>query len=293
MDTTSPNSMIPDQVIVATDFSPASAAALAIAARVARIFKTKVTILHIFQYVAQHHYKVPVDWMIATIRKDIQEKLGKAKQALCEAEIETEVRMIDGGMPAQEILSFVQSHGNPLLVIGTHAVGGMERFVLGSTAEEVLRQARCPVMTVGPHISVSTCINPHFHKILYSTDFSEASLAAVPLVIAFQRPSGASLRVLHVAGGSESGIPAEEQRFDPIRKALREHLDHLCVDREEYVVLHEDVVSQAIVNQAERYPADLLILGVRRTSAYAAHVSPKIAFQTIAAVPCPILSVSS
>jgi nucleotide-binding universal stress UspA family protein len=148
-------------------------------------------------------------------------------------------------------------------------------------------------MTVGPHVSIPTCINPYFHKILYATDFSEASLAAVPLVIAFQRPSGASLRILHVSGEPESQASAEEQRFDPIRKVLRENLDHLCVGREQYVTLYEEVVSRAIVNEAERNSADLLILGVRRASAYAAHVSPKIAFQTIAAAPCPVLSVSS
>lgn len=285
--------MIPDQVIVATDFSPASAAALSIASRVARVFKVKITVLHVFQYVAHHRYRMPVDWMIASIRRDVREKLGENKRSLCDVGIETEVRMIEDGMPAQEILNYLQSCSNPLLVIGTHAVGGMERFVLGSTAEEVLRQAHCPVMTVGPHVTVPTCADPHFHKILYATDFSEASVAAVPLVIAFQRPSRASLRVLHVAGGSELEIPDQEQRFGPIRKTLREHLDRLCVGREEYLILHGDAVSQAIVNEAERYPADLLILGVHRASAYAAHVSPKIAFQTIAAAPCAVLSASS
>lgn len=293
MDTIRPNSMIPDQVIVATDFSPASAAALAIASRVARIFKVKITILHVFQYAAQHHYRVPVDWMIASIRSDVRAKLGENKCTLCEAGIETEVTMLEGGVPAQEILNFVQSCGNPLLVIGTHAVGGMERFILGSTAEEMLRQAHCPVMTAGPHVTIPTGINPYFHRILYATDFSEASLAAVPLVVGFQRPSCASLRVLHVARGSQLEIPAEEQRFDLIRKTLRERRDHLCVGREEYVVLHEDAVGQAIVNEAEQCSADLLILGVRRASAYVAHVSPKIAFQTVAAARCPVLSVSS
>ncbi|WP_035355411.1 universal stress protein [Edaphobacter aggregans] len=282
-----------DQIVVATDFSPASISALLIANRVARIFQAKVTVLHVFQYLAQHRYKVPVDWMIKTIRREVQEKLAEDKRSLCEAGIESEVRMIEGGVPAQEILNFAQSCANPLLVIGTHAVGGMERFVLGSTAEEVLRQASCPVMTVGPHVSVPTCINPYFHKILYATDFSEASLAAVPLVIEFQRPSAASIRILHVSNNTDPQSIAEEQRFDPIRKTLSEGLDHLCVGSEEYVISQGEVISQVVVNEADHFPADLLILGVRRASAYAAHVSPKTAFQIIAAAPCPVLSVSS
>lgn len=281
-----------DQIVVATDFSPASISGLLIANRVARIFQAKVAVLHVFQYVAQHRYTVPVDWMIKTIRHEVQEKLAEDKRSLCEAGIESEVRMIEGGVPAQEILNFAQSCANPLLVIGTHAVGGMERFVLGSTAEEVLRQASCPVMTVGPHVAVPTCINPYFHKILYTTDFSEASLAAVPLVIEFQRRSAASLRILHVSNNTAPQSIAE-QRFEPIRKALSEGLDHLCIGSEEYVISQGEVISQMVVNEADRFPADLLVLGVRRASAYAAHVSPKTAFQIIAAAPCPVLSVSS
>jgi nucleotide-binding universal stress UspA family protein len=249
MDTTDSNSVIPDQVIVATDFSPASVAALSIASRVARIFRARVTILHVFQYIAQHSYRLPVDWMVASIRNDVRDKLAENRRALCEVGIETEVRMIEGGVPAQEIINFAESSGKPLLVIGTHAVGGMERFVLGSTAEEVLRQTHSPVMTVGPHVSVPTCIDPYFHKILYATDFSEALLAAVPLVLAFQRPSGASLLILHVSSKAESQATEEEQQFDLIRKFLRENLDHLCVGREQYITSHEEVVSRAMVNE--------------------------------------------
>jgi nucleotide-binding universal stress UspA family protein len=45
--------------------------------------------------------------------------------------------------------------------------------------------------------------------------------------------------------------------------------------------------------EAERYPADLLVLGVHRASAYASHLAPKIAFQVIAAAPCAVLTISS
>jgi hypothetical protein len=48
-----------------------------------------------------------------------------------------------------------------------------------------------------------------------------------------------------------------------------------------------------VVNEPERYPADLLVLGVKRASAFVAHVAPKIAFQIVAASPCTVLTVSS
>jgi hypothetical protein len=48
-----------------------------------------------------------------------------------------------------------------------------------------------------------------------------------------------------------------------------------------------------VVNEAERQPADLVALGVKRASAFVAHVAPKIAFQIVAASPVAVLTVSS
>jgi nucleotide-binding universal stress UspA family protein len=48
---------------------------------------------------------------------------------------------------------------------------------------------------------------------------------------------------------------------------------------EEYLVLDGTNVGQAFVNEAERCPADLVVLGVKRASAFSAHAGPKIAFR--------------
>jgi nucleotide-binding universal stress UspA family protein len=131
------------------------------------------------------------------------------------------------------------------------------------------------------------------NRILYATDFSEASLAAVPLLVEFQRLSSGSLRILHVSSHTNPQTVAEEQCFDAIRRFLREGLAQIHVGSEEYVISCGEPLSQGVVNEAGRFPADLLILGVRRASAYAARASPEIRFQIIAAAPCPVLSLSS
>src|SRR6266568_7672699 len=137
---------IPDQIVLATDFSPASDAALSTARGLARIFNAKVTLLHIFQYLPQHLYQVPVEWMIEIIRKDIEGKLLETERVLKEAGLQVEVVIVEGGIPPQQILDFVEEGGAPLLIMGTHARAGVERFFLGSTTEQVLRQANCPVI---------------------------------------------------------------------------------------------------------------------------------------------------
>jgi len=61
----------------------------------------------------------------------------------------------------------------------------------------------------------------------------------------------------------------------------------------DYVTLHGSDISQAIVNEAERRHADLIVLGVRRGAACSPRLAPKIAFQVIAAAPCAVLTISS
>jgi nucleotide-binding universal stress UspA family protein len=285
--------MNPDQIVLASDFSPASSAALSIAGRFAHMFKAKVLVVHVFQYVARHQYQVPVGWMIECIRRDVQHRMNETRKVLADSWVETEGRMIEDGFPALEILHVIQKCKNPLLVMGTHAIGGMDRFVLGSTAEEVLRQASCPVITVGPHVTSKEGIGPNFHKVLYATDFSDASLAAVPFAAMLRKSSSASLRVLHVSTDPNFVGASEDQNFDPVRKALDRDGPESKENTAEYVTLHGKDISQAITNEAERYPADLLVLGVHRASAYASHLAPKIAFQVIAAAPCAVLTISS
>ncbi len=287
METRSSDFPVPNRVILATDFSPASSAAEWVACRVAQGLNAPVTILHIFQYVPHHRYKVPVEWMVEIIRRDVRGKLKEAKGMFREANVEAEVMVIEDGAPSQQIVNFVRSFESPVLVMGTHATGGMERFLIGSTAEEVLRLAGCPVITVGPHVTSAMKSDPRLSKLLYATDFSEASLGAVPLVAALKQSLGADLQVLHISTESSFEAKDEDPQFDRIRKSFGDQ------GSAEFVTLHGKDICQAIVNEAERYPADLLILGVHRASAFAAHLAPKIAFQTIAAAPCAVLTISS
>jgi nucleotide-binding universal stress UspA family protein len=59
------------------------------------------------------------------------------------------LRVADG-RPADEIIRAVEREGTDLIVMGTHGRRGFKRLMLGSVAEEVVRRATCPVLTVKP-----------------------------------------------------------------------------------------------------------------------------------------------
>ena len=81
---------------------------------------------------------------------------------------------------------------------GTHGRSGIGKLLLGSVAETIFRHAGCPVLTVGPAVSGEPRSIVELHEILFATDFSESSLAALPYAISLAQQDRARLYLLHV-----------------------------------------------------------------------------------------------
>lgn len=61
--------------------------------------------------------------------------------------------MTVGGAPAEQIVAQARAHQADAIVMGTHGRQGLDRFVLGSVAESVVRNAPCSVFTVKPKVN--------------------------------------------------------------------------------------------------------------------------------------------
>jgi nucleotide-binding universal stress UspA family protein len=64
---------------------------------------------------------------------------------------EIEYRVLRG-TPRDEILKFADENKVDLIIMGTHSRKGLDRVIFGSTAERVVRNAKCPTLTVGHHL---------------------------------------------------------------------------------------------------------------------------------------------
>jgi nucleotide-binding universal stress UspA family protein len=99
----------------------------------------------------------------------------------------------------REVLAQADRLGSDLIVIGTHGRSGFQRLFLGSTAEKVLRKARCPVMTVPPQAPNAMPRGPApFTRILCAVDFSTSSSLALDYAMSLAEESGAALMLVHV-----------------------------------------------------------------------------------------------
>jgi nucleotide-binding universal stress UspA family protein len=140
----------PVQVVVAYDFSPSAEAALARAVEVAA--RAPQHVLHVIAALEQHASFGTLHTVTYETAEQIQTTIGeRIQQAFAGRPAEAEVQFFVHariGKPAEEILELAREVGADMIFIGTHSKTGIERVLLGSVSERVVREARCPVMVV-------------------------------------------------------------------------------------------------------------------------------------------------
>jgi nucleotide-binding universal stress UspA family protein len=155
LEVTSHASISLKNILFATDFSEASQAALPYAAAIARRYDSQLHVAHIMSpasYVipSQPGDPVTLDSIHEAARADVHQRMEAVASHLKTVPHHTYVRE---GEVWESLSNLIQTHEIDLLVVGTHGRTGMEKLVLGSKAEEILRMAPCPVLTVGPKIA--------------------------------------------------------------------------------------------------------------------------------------------
>jgi len=132
------------KILVATDFSEASDAALVYGKNLAKAFGAQLHVLHVMENrFLRPSFKSPAA-VEAGIAKRVTERLTEEDRA--ELRAVTALRMSDE--PFDEIIRYAEDEDIDLMVMGTHGRGHAARLLMGSVAEKVVRTARCPVLTV-------------------------------------------------------------------------------------------------------------------------------------------------
>ncbi len=147
--------MLPQRILFCTDFSENSALARDYTEAFAVAFEAELFVLHVIDssmigYPALDE-RVPAD--IKSALEEIQSSVDKAL-AFVSGEVSQTVPNVKTfsrfGVPSYEIVRFANELGIQMIVMGTHGRTGFKHLIMGSTAENVVRGANCPVLTVRP-----------------------------------------------------------------------------------------------------------------------------------------------
>src|SRR5262245_29686943 len=132
------------RILHPTDFSPAAIAALRVACVMAERYDAELTLLHVwdpeFATGDERQPYVPAN--------SLEEALAWLDSIAIPAPAVRSYRHLVVGNPVNEIVMEAKEGASDLIVMGTHGRTGLNRLLMGSVAEGVLRKAPCPVMTV-------------------------------------------------------------------------------------------------------------------------------------------------
>jgi nucleotide-binding universal stress UspA family protein len=286
-------------ILFATDFSSAADAAVPFAMQIARRYGAKVYGVHV-NPADDYTGVAPNAWaaMAEVADKETKEDGRRLNEQL--QGIEHEVVIGEGNI--WEVVShLIKEKGIDLIVLGTRGRTGLAKVLLGSVAEQILRQAPCPVLTVGPHVRLEEerwdaeryGKQAEMHEILYATDLAVDFPPAAPYAISLAQENQAHLVLLHVIEDPKAGeLVQPEQVAESMEHKLRQLVPQEAELWCEPVCLVEQGESvEKILDVAKRRHADLIVLGARPAKGLATHLNTGTIHGIVSHAKCPVLTV--
>lgn len=281
-------------MLFATDFSHAASAAAPYAARLAKQYGAKLYALHV-RPPAINPMTPPESWPGLEEAAEVVAERQRQELLGTFAGIKLEVLIKEGDLWSN-LMTTVEENKIDLIVIGTRGRSGFSKFLLGSSAEEILRKAPCPVLTIGPHCRTESKRSEEFTRILLATDLSPDSAATVPYAISLAEEYQARLILLHVIEEPNEGDQVRSSNLAESSYCLLCSLIPVDVGLPyvpDYVVEH-GATPDKILEIAATHEADLIVFGVRRATGFpgaATHLPTSIAHKVVSHATCPVLTV--
>lgn len=273
-------------ILFLTDFSEASETALAYARGIARHFGAQIYPAHACDPIILT--EAPTDEIMTEIAENAQQQLVllAQKNGLTGTPL-----FVRGGVEAA-VPHWIHEHGIDLIVMGTHGRRGLKHFLLGSVAEAIFRSATCPVLTVGPHVTVRPYQDFKAEKILVPTDLGPHAAFATQYALSVAQENRAQISFMHVVALEEAFQhdcrPVVDAAFRKLQKLIPEDANQWC--EPELKIEIGDPVKE-LLGYAETERPDLIVLGLPAHKKFNGHFRTGVTYNVVASAPCPVLTV--
>jgi nucleotide-binding universal stress UspA family protein len=286
-------------ILVATDFSASSVAAVAWGRQLARQKGAELVLVHAvspptegvpgFLRWPQQHYDEIRTGARAHLRREAVRVRGDGVRVRTALGVGPAVAVINGA---------AERHGADVIVAGTRGRTEWKRLLLGSTVAGVIRTARCPVLTIHPDAGSPRPIR----TVLVATDFSEIAntAAAAASRIVGGPAAGGAMTLLHayhveyeaaylpaaiLADALNAADATVKRKLGELTAALREA--GMAIGS----IACEGYPPDAIVDHARSIRADAIAMGTHGLSGLDRLLIGSTAERVIASAPCPVLTV--
>ncbi len=280
-----------EHILVCTDFSPGAKAALDVAISLAKQFDASLLLVNSATPVVYPVGADPV--MPELLDSNLDGARARMKRLIARQPALRSIKHegIVSYVSAVELINqLTREKSIQLIVTGSHSAHGLEKLLLGSFAETVLRNAICPVLVVGPHCRRTA--HP-FRSIVFATGLRPGSLRPAQYASAIAEELNARLTLLHVAK-AKPAIPGEsadvvEQRLsESLRSLLPPDAELWCKPK---VLVAFGDASDEVLNAAAAEAADLIVVGIHDPTPLADHAPWSTMSRIIHGATCPVLGV--
>lgn len=289
------------KILAPTDFSGASVHSLRYAIGACREMRATLTLVHVvptlFSPDSAHIGVVIEEKRLVKEAKLFLENF-REKQI---PESVTGTNVVLTGTPWHEIAELADSGKFDAIVIGTHGHTALQHLWLGSTAENVVRHAPCPVLTVReqPLAVFMPGENPFCaRKILVPTDFSDLSKRTVAKAVALAQRFNAKIDLVHVLEPPpypEFGYVHLPLKEGGLRRAAEAHLEKLradipaLTDLVNYTPVRTGNAPYEIVQAGRELNAELIVIGTHGRTGIKRLALGSTAEKVVRHAPCPVL----
>ena len=283
-------SILLKKILCAVDFLPGSLPAFPFAASIARHYDGRLLLEYIDpdSEPGRHQSKT---WPTSRhSQSEIEAALARVEDNL--NDIPHEV-LFDRGDVCSKLLATARERKMDLIVVGTQGLRGMKKLLKGSTAEQIVVLASCPVLTAGPRVDRKA----DFKRILCATEFSPASEHAIPYALSLAETYNASLIFLHVNDWSsnETPVDARPRTYSFVREQLYKSGHGPALEARSHVKVDFGPRAALILETAADSEADIIVMGLHTEKGIhariSAHMPGSMMYDLISQAPCPVLTV--
>ena len=206
-------------LLLATDYSDNSIAALKLAGRLQKKFGAKLYVMHVFDISATFISTVS----IAYARMEeaaFKEHRGRLTEFASEHLDSTDFEVIisENSIAANAIMEKAEELKPDLILAGMRGHNVVREFIMGSTASALIEKSLIPVLCVPSGFEAEK-----IEKIVYATAFEEADIDAIQKLIPLVKTFGATLNLVHISTQKEY---AGEDQLQWFKEMLGEKIDY-------------------------------------------------------------------
>lgn len=278
-------------VLIATDFSQCSDAALIFGLSLAKAYTANAYVISVvpasqFLLADPSAYVAAKD---AAFRDLVALKADLKREYSYEEGKDYHICLLEGNV-AEVILEFARQKAADLIVLGTHGRAGLSKALMGSVAEGVFRNARLPVLTLGPNVRGALSDLRPPRKILVAADLTAASERALACAAALARQHNAGLTAVHVLRHLPDDEAERARALQTVKTRLAQLLNRYAEGSQCPLLAQEGQVVPTVLDVARETAADLLVIGVRPSSGLLDRLMYPHAYQIVRESPCPVLT---